>query len=282
MVPSPGPRPKKPPCCEGLQGAVDLAVVAGGGIEEAIDARLDVRESEVCADDGSEAQRNDGGSIDQRLAGDEKERAPYEAQEQRLSDIGLHDQKRCDECVETDSEPQARHLRPFSRFCQKPGRDDDERGLQEFGRLHRVAADRQPATGAIDLAAGHVDDDKPGDRDEQHTKRDAARLTCGQERKHDEDQRAQRREEDVALDEVVRRQALLEGHRRAGGQRENKAGADQDEDCDQQHMIDGEPPACQPAAVFTGETHDPVRRAISSATSRRKCSPRSSKFLYWS
>ncbi len=96
----------------------------------------DVGEGEICADDGCEAEHNNGGGIDQWLAGDEKQRAPNEAQEQRLADIGLRTRNAGDERVKTDGQPEARHLRPLSSFREKPRRDDDERGLQEFGGLH--------------------------------------------------------------------------------------------------------------------------------------------------
>ncbi len=40
IVPSPGPRPKNPPCAKDCNGAVHLTVVAECGVEKAVDAGL--------------------------------------------------------------------------------------------------------------------------------------------------------------------------------------------------------------------------------------------------
>ncbi len=133
-----------------------------------------------------------------------------------------------------------------------------------------MSPDRQPAPRAVDLLAGEMDGDKACERDDQQDERDTARLARRQKRQHDEDQRAQCREEDVTLDEVIGGQAFLSATDGLAASEKTRPAPISTRMAMSRNVIEGEPPPGQSAAVFAGEAHGALRRAISSATSRRK------------
>ena len=78
---------------------------------------------------------------------------------------------------------------------------------------------------------------------------EAAHAARREQRHRQHDQHADGGEEQVALDEVVGRQALADGDGGARRQRQDQSGADEGEDGADEHVIDGEPPVGDTAAV---------------------------------
>ncbi len=85
---------------EGIERAVGLIGVAGGGIEEAVDARGDVRHEQIGRDDAADAGKPERADPDHIDAGHIEQRAPDQRDEQRLAEIGLQDQQHGEDGVE--------------------------------------------------------------------------------------------------------------------------------------------------------------------------------------
>ena len=60
---------------------------------------------ELMDEDATQADCDDRGGVDQRLAGNEEQRAPDQTEQQRLSHVGLENQEASYKRVETDREP---------------------------------------------------------------------------------------------------------------------------------------------------------------------------------
>ena len=88
--------------------------------------------------------------------------------------------------------------------------EDDEAGLGELRRLERMAGDRQPALGAVDLGAEQVHGEHAADSDdEQQSEREAPHVSAATTaRPISMTATPSTGEEQLPLDEVVGRQAL--------------------------------------------------------------------------
>ncbi len=78
-VPSPGPLPEPAALHEALDGGVDLEGVAGLRVEEAVDARGDVRQQRVGGEQPEHAEAAEAQHPEQVQAGQEDEPAPDHA-----------------------------------------------------------------------------------------------------------------------------------------------------------------------------------------------------------
>ena len=127
--------------------------------------------------------------------------------------------------------------------------------------------------------------DHADEGDGEQREREAAHAARREQRHRQHDQHADGGEEQVALDEVVGRQAFADGDGRARRQRQDQSRADEGEDGADQHVIDGEPPVGDTAAVGARQPHAAPRFMSmpgNAATSARKASPRTSKLRNWS
>ncbi len=101
----------------------------------------------------------------------------------------------------------------------------------------------------------HGDEADGGDGEQGE--REPAHAARGEQRYGEHDDDAEGREEEMALDEVVGRQPLADGDGRARRQRQDEAGDDEGEDRADEHMVDGEPPVGDTAAVGARQPHRP-------------------------
>ena len=94
-----------------------------------------MRREEIGRDDANrsgKAKRPDPNEID---AGHEHERAPNKRDEQRLAEIGLHNQEHREHGIERDGELDAGNVPPLLRLVEQPGGKHDESGLHELRGL---------------------------------------------------------------------------------------------------------------------------------------------------
>ena len=70
-------------------GPVGLEAVADARMQEAVDAQAHVAEAHVGGEHARSQRRRENGEPPQRLAGEQEQRGPHEAHQQRLADIGL-------------------------------------------------------------------------------------------------------------------------------------------------------------------------------------------------
>ena len=132
---------------EAFGGDVDIEGVARGRIEEALDAARHVRHREI---GGGQADAGDAGDAehpDQPHAGHEEQRAPHQRDQHGLAEVGLHHQQRDHQQQQREREGVGRHVGALGRFAEQPGDQDDEGGLEEFGRLD-VDAEQDRASAA--------------------------------------------------------------------------------------------------------------------------------------
>jgi hypothetical protein len=112
-----------------------------------------------------------------------------------------------------------------------------------------MSGDRQPAARAVDIAADEIDGDDAEHGYREQPERQTPHAARGKQRYGQHDHDAEGREEQVPLDEVVGGQALAQRHGGACGQRQHEPGADQRQDGADEHVVDGEPPIGNAAAV---------------------------------
>ena len=118
-----------------------------------------------------------------------------------------------------------------------------------------MPADRQPAMRAVDLGSEEVDRNHADESHGEHGEREAPHPARREQRHGEHDQHADGGEEQVALDEVVGRQALADGDGGAGGERQDEPRADQREDGADEHVVDGEPPVGHTASIGARQPH---------------------------
>ena len=222
---------------------------------------------------------------EQRLAGEVEQRRPHRADEQRLADVGLGEQKPGNQQRRQHGDRQRRHVLARLALGEEPCGDDDKGRLHELRRLQRMSAidsqRRAPWISGPMKCTAIMPPSDSRNSSERHAAHAARRDQ--RHRQHDED--AGGREQQVALDEIVGRQPLPDGDGRACREREYEARADDRQDRAEQHVVDGEPPVANAAAVGARDPHAalPLRAMPGSAeTSARKASPRTSKLRYWS
>ena len=132
-------RPSAEPAAmeEGIERPVGLIGVAGGRIEEAVDARGDVGHEQIAGDKAANAERAERGDPDHVDAGHIEQRAPDQRDEKRLAEIRLKHEQQREDRVKQDGELKARHVLPLLALVEQPGGEHDEGRLHEFGRLER-------------------------------------------------------------------------------------------------------------------------------------------------
>ena len=138
---------------EGIERAVGLIGVAGGRIEEAVDARGDMRHQQIGSDDAAgagEPQRADPHQIDARHI---EQRPPHQRDQKRLAEIRLEDQQHGEDGVERNGKLEAGNIATLLALVEEPRRQHDEGGLDELGRLDGKEAELHPAPGALDLGS---------------------------------------------------------------------------------------------------------------------------------
>jgi hypothetical protein len=138
------PRPAAEPAAaqEGFERGVDLEGVARARIEEALDARGDVRHQLVGREQRGQGARADAGEPGPAHAGQEEECGPNRDEECGLADVGLEDQRQDRGRQQAERCEDRRHFRPPAALGEGPGRQHNEGRLHEFGRLHADAQDR--------------------------------------------------------------------------------------------------------------------------------------------
>ena len=97
---------------EGFHRVVDLEGVAGGRIEEALDALGDVRHDEIGAGEPDDRGAAEAGDPDQAHAGHEEQRAPDQRDQHGLAEVGLqHQQRHHDRSSKPSAMRVGRHVR---------------------------------------------------------------------------------------------------------------------------------------------------------------------------
>ena len=124
MVPSPGPRPNQPPRMKRFGGDVDVEGVAGGRIEEALDAPRHVRHGVVGAGQADGGRAGEPDHPDEPHAGHEEQRAPHQRDQHGLAEVGLQHQQPTDSAEQRERErcsPAFPAGAPIRRTARRPG-----------------------------------------------------------------------------------------------------------------------------------------------------------------
>ncbi len=238
---------------ERLQRRVDLERVARARIEEALDARGDVRDELI---GGEQREHRGGGGAGEPGPAhprQEEERAPNQDQKRGLADVRLKDQGHRGRRKQAERRERRRHFRTPAAFRKSPGGEHDEGRFHEFRRLHAHPEDGEPAPRAFDLGTDEQRREAEHDADHEHRERDAAHLPRRHERGHQQHGQRRREIERVAVDEMKRIGAEPDRHRRARRQHQHQADEHQHHDRPEQEPVDGPPPFAEEAALRARE-----------------------------
>ena len=197
---------------------VDVEGVAGGRIEEALDARatcgtVNRRRSPTAA--RRRARRT---QISRMPA--MKNSAPHTSAISMVWPKSGCSTSRDRQQQQRERDGVGRHFRPARGFGEQPGDQDHEAGLEEFRRLHVDAEQDDPAPRALDLGAelergGHQDQ-----AEHEHQQREAPDVARRQERGWTSIDDRRDQIEHVPDLKVERLEPEPRGDRRAGGERE--------------------------------------------------------------
>ena len=283
MVPSPGPRPRKPPSENDCMRAIDLRVVAGRRGEEPVDAQAHVREGRVGEGERPGAADGDDAGTEQRLPREE-----YSVAHTRLtSSVWPTSGSESSRPAKQRGHRRWRAAAPACRgACRSRRTARPRRRRRRAWRTRTAGANgrRSTASARAPLISGadEVHGDHAARRRRANSTSAEAAHAARREQRHDQhDQHADGGEEQVALDEVVGRQALADGDGRARRQRQHQPGADDREDGAEQHVVDREPPVGHTAAVGARQPHAAAplharcREGRRRARGRRRRAPRS-------
>src|SRR5690606_3753955 len=221
---------------------------------------------------------------DDRLAGQHEQRRPDRADEERLAEVRLAEQKEVEYGEKCNGDAPCRHIDLLLRLPECPGGQNDERRLREFRRLERKACKARPAARPVALFAERQNADHQHDSADEQDQRQSPDESWLHHRDGQHDEHAEASERCMALDEVECGKPLLEGHGGARRERQHEAAPGQNQDGREQHTVDREPPFGNKAAVCPRNLHGRPGTVTpgNAATNSRKTLPRCSKFLNWS